>query len=120
MNPDKEKWLEYRTRISMGLGLEGEQTRWIFNKALDAIEHTENVKIEKKYDQSLDVIVGLSNDIQDLKSKCIEWSANYGEAHKEIKRLKHEATQYLGELINKTNNERLIERYTKRMDELNK
>jgi archaellum component FlaC len=67
MNPDKEKWLEYRTRISMGLGLEGEQTRWIFNKALDAIEHTENVKIEKKYDQSLEVIVGLSNDIQELK-----------------------------------------------------
>jgi hypothetical protein len=35
---DKEKWLDYRNRISMGIGLEGEQTRWVFNKALETIE----------------------------------------------------------------------------------
>jgi NTP pyrophosphatase (non-canonical NTP hydrolase) len=35
---DKEKWLDYQNRISMGLGLQGEQTNWVFDKALQAIE----------------------------------------------------------------------------------
>lgn len=40
---DKDKWLEYRNRISMGYGLEGEQTRWVFDKALEGIELKEKI-----------------------------------------------------------------------------
>jgi isopropylmalate/homocitrate/citramalate synthase len=45
---DKERWLDYRNRISMGLGLDGEQARWIFEKALEAIEQAEKVEIYEK------------------------------------------------------------------------
>jgi hypothetical protein len=41
---DKGKWLEYRNRISMGLGLEGEETGWVFDKALKAIEQAEKAE----------------------------------------------------------------------------
>lgn len=35
---DKEKWLDFRNRVAMGLGLNGDETDWIFTKALEAIK----------------------------------------------------------------------------------
>ncbi|HET6871387.1 MAG TPA: hypothetical protein VFH42_00230 [Sporolactobacillaceae bacterium] len=43
---DKEQWIEYRNRISMGMGLQGEQTKWVFDKALQGIDEVKRLKEE--------------------------------------------------------------------------
>jgi len=55
---DKQIWLEYRSRISMGIGLEGEQTKWVFDKALAGIELSESVKTLNETRRKRDEVKG--------------------------------------------------------------
>lgn len=74
---DMEKWLEYRNRISMGLGLEGEQTRWVFDKALMFIEKKaklielleEEVKFARSINANYHMILGLQQAITIIKNE---------------------------------------------------
>jgi hypothetical protein len=111
---DKERWLDYRNRISMGLGLVGEQTSWVFDKALQAIEQTDP-QLQMKYDQALDVIVGLSNDIQELKEIIADRTNDIIHQQKEIEQLKEKLQ--VKEILDK-NTKVIIRQYAKKVKHL--